>query len=258
MGEEPKADREWLRRIVSRMERAENKLPEPPWLNGEWPKWVENVGRELLRTFHPTAKLKVSDNWEPGEVGAMLGQQVAYFDSLARMMGVPDGEVDWKKVQLVYGKDIKKRVENYERKLNEEFFPDLMRGLKFALALAIEQDYRSCARFFAAFGRAIERTVSGGGDFGRTNTQIYIALLLSWRSVEKLDSVPALHRGLCKIFGTHVVGDLKRIEKMCQRLELRFGRPGRPRKSIGKESGPAVKQVRMAGERPAPARFVDG
>lgn len=230
MSQKQNDDREWLRRIVARMERAESKLPEPPWWKGNWPKWVENVGRELTRTFHPTAKLRVSDNWEPGEVGAILGQQVAYFDSVADVMEVPDGKIDWKKLRLVYGKDIKKRVENYQRKLNEEFFPDYARGLKFALALAIQQEYRSCAKFFAAFGRAIERRVSSWDGFGRTNTQIYIVLLLGWRSVEKLDSVPALHHGLCKIFGTHLVGDLKRIEKMCQRLDLHLGRRGRPRK----------------------------
>jgi hypothetical protein len=246
MGDEPKANREWLRRIVARMERAENKLPEPPWLNGEWSKWVENVGRELLRTFHPTAKFKVSDNWEPGEVGAMLGQQVAYFDSLARMMAVLDGGRRLEEGSARLRQGYQEAGGELREKTERRVFPDLMRGLKFALTLAIEQDYRSCARFFAAFGRAIERTVSGRGDFGRTNTQIYIALLLSWRSVEKLDSVPALHRGLCKI-GTHVVGDLKRIEKMCQRLELRFGRPGRPRKARATDSGPAVKQVRIAG-----------
>ncbi len=230
MREEPKTDREWLRRIVARMERARKKLPEPAWLNGEWPTWVENVGRELLKTLFPTAKLKVSPNWEPGEVGAMLGQQIAYFDSLARLMEVPSEEPDWKKLRLVYGEDIKRRVEAYDKKLKEQFLPDVMRGMKFAVTLALEQEYRSCAKFFAAFGRAIQRTLSGGGDFGRTNTQIYIVLLIGWRSVEKLNSIPVLHRALCRIFGTHLVGDLKRIEKMCQRLDLHLGRRGRPAK----------------------------
>src|SRR5206468_955141 len=94
------------------------------------------------------------------------------------------------KLRLVFGKDIKRRMETYQRKLNEQFLPDLLRALKFALALALEQDYRSSAKFFAAFGRAIERTVSTGNELGRTNTGIYIVLLLNWRSVEKLDSIP--------------------------------------------------------------------
>jgi len=144
MREEREAEREWLRRIVARMERAENKLPEPPWLKGKWPKWVENAGRELMRTFHPAAKLKVSDKWEPGEVGALLGQQIAYFDSLEAFTRLPGERVDWKKLRLVYGKDIKKRVRAYEKKFNEQFLPELERAMKFALKLAIEQEYRPC------------------------------------------------------------------------------------------------------------------
>ena len=131
-----------------------------------------------MKTFHPTAKLKVSENWEPGEVGALLGQQIAYFESLGQMAEVPPEKPDWKKLRLVYGKDIKKRVETYNKKLKEEFFPNILRGFKFAVTLALEQEYRI----------------------------------------------------LCKIFGTHVVGDLKRIEKMCQRLDLHLGRRGRPPK----------------------------
>src|SRR5262249_24799067 len=161
------ADCQWLKRIVARMERAQNRLPEPPWFSGEWPTWVQNVGREMMKTFHPTAKLKVSENWEPGEVGALLGQQIAYFESVGQMSEVPPEKPDWKKLRLVYGKDIKKRVETYNKKLKEEFFPDILRGFKFAVTLALEQEYRPCAKFFAAFGRAIERTVSDFGDFGR-------------------------------------------------------------------------------------------
>jgi hypothetical protein len=96
------------------------------------------------------------------------------------------------------------------------------RALKFAFGLGIEQEYHACARFFAAFGRAIERRPSSEGDIGRTNTKIYIVLLVAWRSVEKLGSVPMLHRVLCKIFGNHVVGDLKRVEKICERIGLSY------------------------------------
>jgi len=229
MSEQPNEDREWLRRIVARMERAYDTLPEPYWLTGEWPAWVKNVGRELLKTFHPTAKLKVSPHWEPGEIGALLGQQIAYFDSLEDLTRPPEEKLDWKKLRLVYGKDIKKRVGAYEKKFNEQFLPELERAMKFALKLAIEQEYRPCSKFFAAFGRGIERRVSSIGDIERTNTRIYVLLLIAWRSVEKLGSVRALHNALCRVFGTHLVGDLKRIEKMCQRLDLHLGRPGRPR-----------------------------
>jgi hypothetical protein len=102
--------------------------------------------------------------------------------------------------------------------------------MKFALKLAIEQEYRPCSKFFAAFGRAIEWRVSSIGDIERTNTRIYMLLLVAWESVENLGSVRALHMALCRVFGNHMVGQLKRVEKMCQRLGLSFGPRGRPRK----------------------------
>jgi hypothetical protein len=219
---EAKSEAEWLRRIVARGERALEKLPEPYWLKGDWPVWVQNVGREVTKAYYPTAKLKVSANWEPGEVGAMFGQLLAYFDFFADMCEVPEEKVSWEKLRILYGKDIKERAAAYAKKFSEEFVPDLERALKFALRLAIEQDYRACAKFFSAFGRAIERRPSSASDIGRTNTRIYVVLLVAWRSVEKLGSIPALHRALCKIFGNHVVGDLKRVEKICERIELSY------------------------------------
>jgi hypothetical protein len=225
-----KPSRTWLEEIVNRVDRAFKRLPQPVWLNDDWPIWVQNVGRELSKTFYPTAKLKFQ-NWEPGEIGAMLGQHIAYFGSLGYVLEVDEKKIDWKKLRLVYGKDIKKRVQVYEKKFNEQFLPDFERALKFALRLAIEQDYRPCSKFFAAFGRGIERRVLSTGEIGRTNTRIYLLLMMAWRSVEKLRSIPELHRSLCRIFGTHLVGDLKRIEKMCQRLDLRFGPRGRPRRT---------------------------
>jgi len=222
MPDETSAEREWLRRIVARVDRAYDKLPEPYWLSGDWPTWVRNVGRELTKTVYPTAKLKFSPHWEPGEVGAMLGQQIAYFASLPDLVQPPQKKVDWKKLRLVYGTDIKKRVRAYERKFRKHFAPEFERAIKFGLKLAIEQEYRPSSRFFAAFGRGIQRRVTSAGDIERTNTRIYILLLVAWRSVEKLGSVPALHKVLCRVFGTHLTGELKRIEKMCERLGLSY------------------------------------
>jgi len=229
MSDQKQPEGEWLRRIVARMERARKKLPEPYWLTGEWPTWVTNVARELGTGLFPTAKLKVGPNWTPGEVGAILGQQIAYAE--ADLPELCNGKrPQWREMRKLFGKDIKKRVETFARKWERDFLPDRVRAIKFALSLALVQDYHESARFFAAFGRAIQRKPSRAGDIGRTSTQIYVFFLIFWRSVEKLKSVRELHTVLCKIFGSHLVGDLKRVEKMCQRLELRFAQRGRPKK----------------------------
>jgi hypothetical protein len=166
--------------------------------------------------------LKVSQQWEPGEVGAMLGQHIAYLYSLEDMWQASEKNVSWKQLRLTYGKDIRQRAQDYDRKFRRQFLPDLERAVKFALTLAIEQDYLPCSKFFAAFGRAIERRVSSTGDIGRTNTQIYVLLLIAWRSVEKLGSIPKLHQVLCKIFGNQPAGTVKRIERICERIGLSY------------------------------------
>jgi hypothetical protein len=59
---------------------------------------------------------------------------------------------------------------------------------------------------------------------------IYATLLYYQDEVEKCRSVPELHRWLSDIFGESLIGDIKRLEKICQRIGLRFRGRGRPRK----------------------------
>ena len=47
--------------------------------------------------------------------------------------------------------------------------------------------------------------------------------------IERLGSVSALHTWLRKVMGEYRTGDLKRIEKICQRIGLHFRKPGRPK-----------------------------
>ena len=55
-------------------------------------------------------------------------------------------------------------------------------------------------------------------------------MLVHWRIIARLNSVPHLHQVLVKVFDRRA-GDLKRTEKMCQRIELSYRKPGRPKKS---------------------------
>jgi hypothetical protein len=220
-----KRKRRWLQRIVARLNRAYKKLPEPYWLKGEWPNWVSNVARELSKALSPTAHLKVSPNWEPGEVGAMLGQQIAYgaYDPTPDFEASLKKRISWKDLRKTFGKDIKERIEKFITKIEREFVPEFIGALKFAVGLAIEQEYEDTAKFFAALGRAVQRRPATGADIGRTNTRIYVFLLIHWRSVEKLGSVPALHKVLCKVFGDRLVGvKVKRVEKICERVGLSY------------------------------------
>lgn len=68
------------------------------------------------------------------------------------------------------------------------------------------------------------------GDRSNEATAIHWVLAMWWRLIARFESVTQLHDFLCRLLGPTVIGDKKRVEKICERLELRFRRPGRPPK----------------------------
>src|SRR4029077_14677168 len=56
-------------------------FPDPTWVQGDWPYWVQRVAQEIAKASYPTAHFKVGKKWEVGEVAAIIGQEIAYFDS---------------------------------------------------------------------------------------------------------------------------------------------------------------------------------
>lgn len=62
-------------------------------------------------------------------------------------------------------------------------------------------------------------------------TDIYFLLVMSWRFVSRMQSVTELHEFLIRFLGAARVGERKRVEKICERMGIRFRARGRPRKS---------------------------
>jgi hypothetical protein len=60
-------------------------------------------------------------------------------------------------------------------------------------------------------------------------SEIYFALVSWWRFVVRFKSLTELHEWLTKILGEQKVGDRKRVEKICERIGLKFRKRGRPR-----------------------------
>jgi len=211
--------------IIERFEAVESVFPDPSWLQGEWPYWVQRVGQEIAKASYPTAHFKAGKKWEIGEVAAIIGQEIAYFDSWSQWVE-SQKITDEQRVQLkkLFGDDFEERTREYARKLSEEYFPAFGDALKFSLSLACEQDYVPMKQFFRAFSKALERRPASVGDVGSTATRLYWILLISWRRVEEFGSIPELHRRLCRcvFLGPHVVGPLKRLEKICERVGLSY------------------------------------
>jgi hypothetical protein len=217
----------WRRRIVRWLNACESKLPEPAFLKGEFPEWVQRLGRELMRTLLPEAKLKVDPEWSARELGAVIGHQLAYCHTLDELPGVPTSRV-FRKLD----KKTRERAVKQIKRFTECWALSVQRSL----ALAASQSYPETVEFFTAFAKALNRkpTDADASNFHRSTTRIYWIMLLGWRSVERLRSVRELQQGLCRYLDSYVVGDVKRVEKMCQRLGLRFGPRGRPTKNVGR------------------------
>ena len=106
-----------------------------------------------------------------------------------------------------------------------------MKFMQEALSSACQRPYIEAAAFFEAFGKAIvikpdefltERTM-GVGD------KICWAMFVTWQEIERLHSVAELHRILERALKPRgIVVKYKRVEKLCQRIKLKFKDPGRP------------------------------
>jgi hypothetical protein len=71
---------------------------------------------------------------------------------------------------------------------------------------------------------------NGGFRNNTDATLVHFYLVLFWQEVICYRSVAELHGRLRLIMGPRLAGKLKRIEAICRRLEIKFRKPGRPRK----------------------------
>ena len=229
---EPIKSPEWLREIVGAFEAVESLRGEPAWLSGDLPAWTQKLGAEFLKSITPLAHLQANTAWTPEEVGGVIGHQFAYwhliFDLLSEDEEPSPNEAAYDALLAYFrrtlGEDFEKQIEEFWRVLAEEMAPAYKRALSMALTKATEQSYSDMTRFFTAFSRALTKKPTKGNPIGRTTTTVYLVMLVYWKQVEELGSIPALHAWLFRniLLKPQIVGDLKRVEKMCQRLGLSY------------------------------------
>jgi hypothetical protein len=223
-------EKKWLTGFADEMDRIEklvpcNFLPS----DAEYPAWVPNVEREMSLVLLPAAKL--GKNWGEASskrMGAVLGHQCAIVVWMREWLyqedtGTPEEPLT--EEQIREGEEI-------VNKFNEWY--EAMRGMaKQALASSVDQTYEDMRDFLLGFSDGFSRKPKnfGAGDMGNTTFKVYLFMLLFWRQIQQMKSVPELHRSLVVMLGAQQVGELKRIEKICQRIGLSFRKPGRPSKS---------------------------
>jgi hypothetical protein len=224
--------RAWLTRLADEFIKLEATMPVINFLpEDDNPRWVMNLEREIGSAMYSTAKLKQSVDLTPWRLGAIIGHQCAvavwlmeWFDQeLESPQTVDDASLTPEQVAA---------GEAFCNKLDNEWYPALRRLAKRAMCSSVDQSYPDMRDFLLAYAGAFANKPATHhlGSFGNSAFEIYNFMLLYWRIIARLDSVHQLHQVLVKVFD-HRAGDLKRTEKMCQRIQLTYRKAGRPKKA---------------------------
>jgi hypothetical protein len=222
----------WLRRLADEYIKLEAVFPMKNFLPEDVPPWVTNLEREVGATMYPVAKLKEELKLTAKRLAAIIGHQCAIAvwmmewlaEQLENPQTVEDGKISPEQI---------KQGEEFIIKLADEWYPALRRLAKRALVSCVDQPYGDMKDFLLAYASAFAQKPNGyeAGSFGNTAFGIYNFMLINWRLVVRLNSVHHLHEVLVKVFGPYQAGDLKRTEKICQRVGLHYRKAGRPKKA---------------------------
>jgi hypothetical protein len=223
----------WLNRLLDEFLVLSRLFPQADLIPAEGgPNWLRRVSLEYANAlFHSGVDVKKA-KLTPMAVGSFLGYQCAYavwmVESIDAM--ITEAEARPEKLKEVSQSDVE-RGRVWLRKMGD-WYGSLRRLAGRALKSAVYQSYEGMSDFLRGFANAFSRKPklgAGFGNFGSSNFRIYHFMVWNWRVVDGLDSVRAFHALLRKHVGESATGDLKRIEKICQRVGLHFRKPGRPR-----------------------------
>jgi hypothetical protein len=232
LSESEQRRQEWLSRLRDEFVKLEPRLAVWNFLPDDGlPAWVQNIEREIAAAMFPVVKVKKVTKLTPQGLGAMIGHTCAYGVWMVEALETLPNEIQDKDLTSKFTSEQFARGEEFLLSLNDWYLA-LRRLAKRALCSAVDQSYADMTEFLLGYSQAFSRKpqTRGTSEIGNSATEIYFRMITRWRSVNAMNSVHELHQWLVKYFGPHRVGDLKRIEKICQRIQLHYRRPGRPKR----------------------------
>lgn len=225
---------EWLSRLRDEFVNLEPLLSVPNFLPDDGlPTWVQNIEREIAAAMFPVVKVKKTTKLTPKGMGAMIGHTCGYGVWLVEIVETIPNEIEDENLASKFTPEQLARGEKLLLSIFNDWYPALRRFAKRALCSAVDQNYEDMSEFLLAYSQAFSRKpkTRNANEIGNSATEIYFRMIAQWRFVNAMNSVHELHQWLVKYFGPYRVGDLKRIEKICQRIQLNYRRPGRPKRS---------------------------
>lgn len=204
------------------------------------PKWVAKIRKQL----HETVYFDVSN---------FLSNQKHNSQSLGYAFGLMRWSIE---TTLNYFELLEKKIEgkieidgnwdDIEETVNTIFWrmivgdatEDDLRRFHTRIWIHLQKAYfkwpiRDAGLFYKGLSRGLQGVRDENGNYlrERDNTRLLITIWVNWPSVKQLKSRSQLYNWLCFIHGRQVVGEYKRIEKICERYSITFRKPGRPKKN---------------------------
>jgi len=234
-------ERRWIRSILDKYDDAEKLRPKLPGLDEEWPDWVNNLYHILMGASHPGLRIKQAKQWTAKDLGAFLGRQSALEAllwgevplSAQVQKETADAFVAMQKTLAPNsGPTLSSAIKKYKKDL-VKWRPVFKKFIDEAVTSARARPYTESTAFLSAFGKAVvikpndlavERTIGVG-------ERIAWVMVSMWRTFERFETVAQLHFVLAAAAKRHgVIITLKRVEKLCSRIGLKFKGRGRPKK----------------------------
>lgn len=256
---------QWCRDILKGLDEGASGDPATPISDIDaQPRWATRALLEVLQSVCPALRLMdlvkepmpavvgaflgqdVANKWELTEQLAKLGEMVQSDPSFSAKVGkitdlfesnranpIVDSAVKAGELLVWTMDDLPAELERTEKRVFEAF------------RAALDQPVRTdAAEFFRGFAHGL--ATPGLGEFGlrpereTTTTAIYRTIALHWREIEKLPNLPALEEFLTlRGVKPQLRENRKRLEKLCQRIGLKLGKRGRPKKARKSDAPPS-------------------
>jgi hypothetical protein len=219
------------------------------------PIWASRALAELTQNIHPVVRLKeLIRNPTPKAFGGFLGQYIvnlyaateAWEKSLAKLQNDPAAAHKLiEKLAAAMAQKPRNPIVDSMTKVSEALEWAVERSpqeidwfqaylLEVFRVVVDQPDLADIAGFFSGFARGLNTPglKEGRPRRDKATSNIYSLIALHWREIETLPNLPALEEFLTR----HGVKpqsqeNLKRLEKLCQRIGLKLGKRGRPKKA---------------------------
>ena len=239
---QPVSEKNWVKQVLKKYDAIEKRQPKAfDFPVNEWPQWVFNLWPILIGVSHPGLNVKRPKKWTAKELGQLLGRQSALEGLLwdevplsPRVMEEKNRWLDSRAGELRDNRNLAVAL-TADLKGSKAWRPLFKSFIDDALASARNRPYPESSAFLEAFGKA---NVIKPDDLATEKTmgvgeRIAYGMILYWRPISKLESVAQLYQLLstaARPMG--IVITLKRVEKLCQRIGLKFKGRGRPKRKI--------------------------